>query len=67
MLSMIGGAYPFIILFKPQSIIPPNSFVKFLSQKLHTLSPRGIRIDPACILLMRSLAFLKENIQIKGQ
>ena len=62
MLSMIGGAYPFIILFKLQSLIPQNSFVKLLSQKLRSLSPRAIRVDLACILLMRSLAFLKENI-----
>ena len=73
-LSMIGGAYPFIIL--KTSIITTCKFFwwivisLFFSNKLSTLlslSPLTIRIDLSCNLLMRLLDFLEENIQMKGQ
>ena len=67
---MIDGAYPLIIL--QTSIINTS---KFLGQiifynkfsKLLSLLQLTIRINLSCILLKRLLAFLEENIQIKGQ
>ena len=67
---MIDGAYPLIIL--QTSIINTSKFLwqiifynKF--SKLLSLLQLTIRINLSCILLKRLLAFLEENIQIKGQ
>ena len=71
---MIGRAYLFIIL--KTSVINTSKFLwgiiisLFFSNKfskLLSMLPLTIRIDLSCILLMRLLAFLEENIQIRGQ
>ena len=68
-----------LLFWKLQSLILANFFGELLSlyfwplffsnkfSKLLSLSPFTIRIDLSCILLMRLLAFLEENIQIKEQ
>ena len=61
--------------WKLQSLILANLCGEFVISlyfsnkfsKLPSLSPLTIRRDLSYILLMRVLAFLEENIQIKGQ
>ena len=67
---MIGGAYLLIIL--QTSVIYKSKFLWQISfynkfSKLLSLLQLTIRINLSCILLKRLLAFLEENIQIKGQ